>query len=212
MFAVFLSPGIKSESTLLTRPILVSSSLQSERDVRRIIRRMTMMMLCLLVSWTIVSSAAGLRLDHFHCRTATCNEFFYVSLVLSLSSLRRCSSRVFVISLIRKTTSTCVTRLSPVSKRSPSNTASVSMSKANNSMRRVSVRRSLSLSLNDRRSFLSVSDALAETMRTCIGGLKDVPEKFSRHFCGHRLMQNCARHVGLERFPYIADYRHPNDQ
>ena len=38
------------------------------------------MFFCLLVLLTIFSSAAGLRLDHFHCRTATCNEFFYVSL------------------------------------------------------------------------------------------------------------------------------------
>jgi hypothetical protein len=54
-------------------------------------------------------------------------------------------------------------------------------------------------------------DALGRTMKNCINGLHDIPELRARYYCGFRLMQNCARQVGLERFPLKFEYRQPDD-
>ncbi len=48
-------------------------------------------------------------------------------------------------------------------------------------------------------------------MKNCINGLRDVPELYARYYCGYRLMKNCAKHVGLERFPYSSQYQQPDD-
>ena len=52
-------------------------------------------------------------------------------------------------------------------------------------------------------------EALARTIHTCVKRLNGVPELAAKYFCGYRLMQNCARHVGLDRFPSQTDYRYP---
>ena len=51
--------------------------------------------------------------------------------------------------------------------------------------------------------------ALATTMKNCVEGLQGIPALHARYFCGYRLMQNCARHIGLERFPYQNEYQRP---
>ena len=51
--------------------------------------------------------------------------------------------------------------------------------------------------------------ALATTMKNCVEGLAGMPELHARYFCGYRLMQNCARFIGLERFPYQMEYQRP---
>lgn len=51
--------------------------------------------------------------------------------------------------------------------------------------------------------------ALATTMKNCVEGLRGIPALHARYFCGYRLMQNCARHIGLERFPYQNEYQRP---
>lgn len=43
-------------------------------------------------------------------------------------------------------------------------------------------------------------------MRNCVNGLSDLPVFYGKYYCGYRLMQNCAKHIGLERFPYNTDY------
>ncbi|CAF0775146.1 unnamed protein product [Adineta steineri] len=53
--------------------------------------------------------------------------------------------------------------------------------------------------------------ALATTMRNCVSGLDDVPEFRARYYCGYKLMQNCAKNVGLERFPYNSQYQKLDD-
>ncbi len=42
-------------------------------------------------------------------------------------------------------------------------------------------------------------------------GLTGIPELHARYYCGHRLMQNCAKHIGLDRFPYKLEYQRPDD-
>lgn len=53
-------------------------------------------------------------------------------------------------------------------------------------------------------------EELARTIRTCVRRLNGVPETIAKYYCGYRLMQNCARHVGLDRFPSQIDYRYPH--
>lgn len=60
-------------------------------------------------------------------------------------------------------------------------------------------------------SFFLWIDALATTMKKCVSGLDGVPEYHARYHCGYRLMQNCAKHLGLERFPYNAEYQQVDD-
>jgi len=56
-----------------------------------------------------------------------------------------------------------------------------------------------------------LKDALATTTRNCIHGLRGIPELRARYYCGFRLMQNCAKQIGLERFPYRLEYQKPDD-
>jgi len=58
--------------------------------------------------------------------------------------------------------------------------------------------------------FYSLIVALATTMKNCVQGLKTIPELHARYYCGYRLMQNCARHIGLDRFPYKIEYQRPD--
>ena len=51
--------------------------------------------------------------------------------------------------------------------------------------------------------------ALATTMKNCVQGLQGVTELHARYYCGYRLMQNCARQIGLERFPFQIEYQRP---
>ncbi|CAF0865504.1 unnamed protein product [Adineta ricciae] len=53
--------------------------------------------------------------------------------------------------------------------------------------------------------------ALANIMRSCVRELNDVPEYVAKHYCGRKLMQNCARQLGMERFPFKADAQEPVD-
>ncbi|CAF1395403.1 unnamed protein product [Adineta ricciae] len=53
--------------------------------------------------------------------------------------------------------------------------------------------------------------ALANIMRSCVRELNDVPEYIAKHYCGRKLMQNCARQLGMERFPFKADAPEPVD-
>ena len=49
-------------------------------------------------------------------------------------------------------------------------------------------------------------------MRSCVRELSDdVPEYVAKHYCGRKLMQNCARQLGMERFPFKADAGEPVD-
>jgi hypothetical protein len=43
-------------------------------------------------------------------------------------------------------------------------------------------------------------------MKNCVDGLRDLPADTAKYYCGYRLMQNCAKLIGLERFPYKTEY------
>ena len=49
------------------------------------------------------------------------------------------------------------------------------------------------------------------TIKSCIDGLKDIPERNARYYCGYKLMRNCAKYLGLERFPYYSEYQRTVD-
>jgi len=53
---------------------------------------------------------------------------------------------------------------------------------------------------------LIFEDALANTIKNCIAGLNDLPEKESNYYCGYTLMKYCAVHIGLDQIPLIYDY------
>jgi hypothetical protein len=48
-------------------------------------------------------------------------------------------------------------------------------------------------------------------MKACVYGLRDIPEHYARYHCGYRLMQNCAKHIGLDRFPFYSEHQRPVD-
>lgn len=50
-------------------------------------------------------------------------------------------------------------------------------------------------------SFDFFLDALAATIKNCINGLKEIPEKEAHYYCGYTLMKYCAIHLGLDQIP-----------
>jgi hypothetical protein len=53
---------------------------------------------------------------------------------------------------------------------------------------------------------LIFEDALANTIKNCMAGLYDLPEKESKYYCGYTLMKYCAVHIGLDQIPLNYDY------
>jgi len=48
--------------------------------------------------------------------------------------------------------------------------------------------------------------ALANTIKSCINGLSELPEKEAKYYCGYTLMKYCAVHLGLDQIPLSQDY------
>ncbi|CAF2966210.1 unnamed protein product [Rotaria sp. Silwood2] len=114
--------------------------------------------------------------DSFHCKAATCHEFYYglKNFPRQKDYVNVCYSTVHSLENISKKYGKCfdekTTKFNP-----------------------------------------PCIYALATTMKRCVNGLSGVPEHSARYYCGYRLMQNCAKHLGLERFPYNAEYKRPDD-
>jgi hypothetical protein len=49
-------------------------------------------------------------------------------------------------------------------------------------------------------------DALANTIKSCIAGLNDLPEKEAKYYCGYTLMKYCAVHIDLDQIPLNFEY------
>jgi hypothetical protein len=49
-------------------------------------------------------------------------------------------------------------------------------------------------------------DALANTIKNCITGLSEIPDKEAKYYCGYTLMKYCAVHLGLDQIPLNQEY------
>ncbi|UJR16472.1 hypothetical protein I4U23_003374 [Adineta vaga] len=126
----------------------------------------------LILSMILLTDAAVF--DLFHCRAATCQQFYY--------GLRRYSRRDDYVNVCYGTV---------------------------NSLLQIAQQHGKCYDEAKTQFNSACIIALATTMRNCVHGLKDVPENEAQYFCGHKLMQNCAKQVGLERFPFKTEYRPP---
>ena len=50
-----------------------------------------------------------------------------------------------------------------------------------------------------------ILDALANTIKTCLIGLNNLPDKEANYYCGYTLMKYCAVHLGLDQIPLKHD-------
>jgi hypothetical protein len=57
--------------------------------------------------------------------------------------------------------------------------------------------------MNINYSIFIFQDALAHTIKNCIAGLNDLPEKEAKYYCGYTLMKYCAVHIGLDQIPQL---------
>ncbi len=81
------------------------------------------------------------------------------------------------------------------------NMVNVSMIKQEKYMHLVFV--SYFLCMNINYSIFIFQDALAHTIKNCIAGLNDLPEKEAKYYCGYTLMKYCAVHIGLDQIPQL---------
>ncbi|CAF3350479.1 unnamed protein product [Rotaria socialis] len=123
-----------------------------------------------------IISIHGTLFDSFHCKAATCHEFYY--------GLKSFPNQKHYVNVCYNT----VRSIENISKR-------------------------YDKCFDERTAKFNPPCiyALATTMKRCIIGLSGVPEYYARYHCGYRLMQNCAKNIGLERFPYNIEYQRLDD-
>ncbi|CAF0839398.1 unnamed protein product [Rotaria sordida] len=128
-----------------------------------------------LILLSISISISATLFDSFHCKVATCHEFYY--------GLKNFSRQKDYVNVCHDT----VRSLENISKK-------------------------YGKCFDEKTKFNPPCIyALATTMKRCVHGLNGVSEYSARYYCGYRLMQNCAKYLGLERFPYNVEYRRPDE-
>lgn len=189
----------------------------TKTDYARSAVTMKISLLFLLIFSTSIffDSTRTFDLNYFHCRAATCQEFSNVW--LSGQCFRVDVSLIFSFRDWKTSPSSSRTRNFASERSNHFERRSTSTANVWTRIRLRGTSTAFVSSLlfvfrpSDHSFLLCSTENLALTVRQCVEQMQGVPLKHRNYFCGHRLMKNCARFLGLEQIELKEDFPHPDE-